>query len=113
MNAQINEIRSLDDHLTTHEGRIVNLRCFEGFDIEEHPGVEETFRVRAHPIQTPASPLPITLYQGSFGDCQKYVRDTLAPKLNLDVDDPHFKAHYTPKPKKRSRKPAEPAETDE
>lgn len=88
--------------VTAFDGRIVVLNHFEGFDMEDHPGIEGDFRVRAHRPLTASLHQPVTLYEGSMDDCKKYVREVLAPKLDIDVDDASFKDAYGASRKKAS-----------
>ena len=90
--------------ITTFEGRIVNLDYYQGFGIEDHPVVVGQHYVKARPSRNVASADTQNLHQGDLEECKAYVRDTLAPKLNLDTTDPAFIKFYgePPKPEPKS-----------
>ena len=89
--------------VTTYEGKIVNLSNFESWSIEMHTGQDDMFQVKAVPVGQYA-PYPVNLFEGDKAECQAYVRDVLAPQLDIDTDDPQFKAAYdTDSPKKAGR----------
>ena len=96
--------------ITTFEGRIVNLDYYQGFGIEDHPVVTGQHYVKARPSRNAASADTQNLHQGTQDECKAYVRDTLAPKLGLDTNDPAFIKFYgeppkaTPKTKGRTTK---------
>ena len=100
--------------ITTFEGKIVDLDYCEGYAIEQHPVVDETYRVRANPSRNASSTNPANLMEGTEVECKAYVREKLAPKLDLDVNDPNFIKFYgTSKPAKTTtKKPASPPAED-
>ena len=105
--------------ITTFEGKIVNLEHFDGFDIEQHANLTEMFQVKAHPTKNGSPTYPVNLTQGTKDECKTYIRDTLAPKLDVDTSDPHFIKFYgeAPKPAPKSKgrstkKPADPPAED-
>ena len=80
--------------ITSFEGRVVNLDNCDTFNIESHTVSADVFQVKAHPSKNAGATNAHNLFQGTQAECKAYFRDTLAPKLNLDTDDPHFIAHY-------------------
>lgn len=101
--------------ITTYEGKVVNLKYYETFAIEPHSAAEGVFQVKAHPSRNASTSNPANLAEGTKDECKAYVRERLAPQLGLDVDDPHFIAHYgeplateaKPKTTRGSKKTAE------
>ena len=100
--------------VTTFEGKIINLDHYEIWAIEPHSVQEGLFQVKAHPSRNASSANPANLTQGTQDECKAYVRETLAPKLGLDTDDPNFIKFYGEPPatetesksrSTRSRKP--------
>ena len=82
-------------HIVAYEGRVCNLSRFESYHIEEHPGVEGQFYVKASWIRHAGSMgYGENLYQGTEDECKKYFRDTIAPKLDLDTSSEAFKKFY-------------------
>ena len=87
--------------ITTFEGRVVNLDYCDTFNIESHTVAADVFQVKAHPSKNASATNAHNLFQGTQAECKAYFRETLAPKIGLDTDDPHFITHYAepPKPK--------------
>ena len=92
--------------ITTFEGKIVNLEFYEGFGIESHSAADNMFQVKANPSRNASSANSANLTQGTEDACKAYVRDVLAPKLELDVTDPYFVQRYG-SPKATETPPAE------
>ena len=80
--------------ITTVESRIINLDYYQDFNIETHTADPSQYVVRANPSRNAASADGKSLFRGTQDACKAYIRDTLAPKLNIDTSDPQFVAAF-------------------